>query len=179
MSSIETATFGGGCFWCTEAIFKRLAGVVSVKPGYSGGHIPNPTYEEVSSGLSGHAESIQVTFDPSVIPFVRLLEIFFKTHDPTTLNQQGADIGTQYRSAVFYHGDAQKKIAQKYKTELDKTGIFKNPIVTEITPYTSFYEADEQHKDFYEKNRMQPYCLFVVDPKLEKLRELFPSNLKK
>ncbi|MBI2611700.1 peptide-methionine (S)-S-oxide reductase MsrA [Candidatus Gottesmanbacteria bacterium] len=178
MNDKEIATFGGGCFWCTEAIFKRLKGVISVKPGYSGGDVESPTTDQVHSGSTGHAESIQIEFDPSIIPYVKLVEVFFKTHDPTTLNRQGADVGSQYRSIIFYHNDKQKENAEKYKRELEKAGIFKDPIVTEIVPFKSFYEADEYHKNFYEKNKMSPYCIFVINPKLEKLRELFGKDLK-
>jgi len=175
MEKTEKATFGGGCFWCTEAIFKRLKGVISVLPGYSGGSVKNPTAKEVYSGTTGHAESVQIVFDLKKISYAKLLEIFFKTHDPTTLNRQGADIGSHYRSVIFYHDDKQKEIAQKYKEELDKTHVFADTIVTEIVPFENFYEAGADDKNFYEKNKMSPYCIFVIDPKLEKLKESFPG----
>ena len=177
MKRDEIATFGGGCFWCTEALFKRLKGVFSVKPGYSGGDRENPIYEEVSSGSSGHAEAIQITFDPALVSYEKLLEIFFKTHDPTILNRQGADIGSQYRSVVFYHNKKQKETAEKYKNELNKSGVFKDAVVTEIVPFKAFYEAEDYHKDFYEKNKMSSYCILVINPKLDKLFEEFGANI--
>lgn len=175
----ETATFGNGCFWCTEAIFKNLKGVETVESGYSGGKIKNPTYREVCSGLTGHAEAIQITYDPSVISFDELLEVFWKTHDPTTLNRQGADVGTQYRSVIFYHSPAQKEAAEKYKAELNKENVFGKPVVTEITPFDAFYKAEDYHQDYYENNKNQPYCQMVIVPKLEKFRKVFKDKLKK
>lgn len=175
----ETATFGNGCFWCTEAIFKDLKGVEKVESGYSGGKIKNPTYKEVCSGLTGHAEVIQITYDPSVISFDELLEVFWKTHDPTTLNRQGADVGTQYRSAVFYHNPEQKAAAEKYKSELNKENVFGKPVVTEITPFDAFYKAENYHQDYYENNPNQGYCQMVIAPKLEKFRKVFKDKLKK
>ncbi len=173
---METATLAGGCFWCTEAIFKRLKGVDSVVPGYSGGVMENPTYEEVCSGKTGHAEAIQIRFDPNVLSFKDLLYVFFKLHDPTTPNQQGNDIGTQYRSAIFYHDEIQKEIALKVKDELTKN--YKDKIVTEITPFKKFYEAEGYHKNYYERNTDAPYCKFVIDPKIQKLYRDFKEKLK-
>ena len=179
MSSTETATFGTGCFWCTEAIYKELDGVISVMPGYSGGHTENPTYEEVCSGETGHAEATQVVYDPSKISYDELLEVFFKTHDPTSLNRQGNDVGTQYRSVIFYHNDEQKRLAEKYKTELDRSGAWDKPIVTEIAPLKEFYPAENYHHDYYEYNKdKNPYCSFVIRPKLEKFRKVFKEKLK-
>ncbi len=174
----ETVTLGAGCFWCVEAVFKRIDGVADVVSGYSGGQISNPAYREVSSGRTGHAEVIQVTWDPKVIPFAKLLEIFFMTHDPTTLNRQGADTGTQYRSAIFYHSDEQKLIAQEIKALLEKEKIWPDPIVTEITPFTGFYEAEDYHQDYYSNNSNQGYCRMVIAPKLEKFEKLFHDYLR-
>lgn len=174
----ETATFGGGCFWCTEAIFKNLKGVETVESGYSGGKVKNPTYREVCTGETGHAEVIQITFDPAVISYGELLEVFWKTHDPTTLNRQGADVGTQYRSVVFYHSTEQKETAEHYKAELNKENVFKKPIVTEITPFDQFYKAENYHQDYYENNSSQGYCQIVIVPKLEKFRKVFKEKLK-
>ena len=180
MSSTETATFGSGCFWCTEAIFKELDGVVSVMPGYSGGQTVNPTYKEVCSGETGHAECTQIVFDPSIISYDELLEVFFKVHDPTSLNRQGNDVGTQYRSAIFYHNDEQKRLAEKYKTELDRSGAYDKPIVTQILQMEKFYPAENYHHDYYEYNKdKNPYCALVVRPKLEKFRKVFGEKLKK
>ena len=179
MTQTETATFGTGCFWCTEAIFQELEGVTKVTSGYSGGHVPNPTYKEVCTGTTGHAECIQVEFDPSKISYDELLEAFWKSHDPTTLNRQGNDIGTQYRSAIFYHNEEQKETAEKYKAELDASGAFDKPIVTEISPFTIFYRAEAYHQDYYNENGSQPYCTFVIRPKLEKFRKVFKEKLKK
>jgi peptide-methionine (S)-S-oxide reductase len=178
MENTELATFANGCFWCTEAVFRRLNGVISAIPGYSGGTIPNPSYGQVSSGASGHAESIQVEFDPSIISYEKLLEVFWATHDPTTLNRQGADIGTQYRSAIFYHDEAQKTIAQESKQNLEASGKYTDPIVTEITSYKNFYPASAEHKDFYERNRSSSYCRLVIDPKIQKLYKNFKKDLK-
>ena len=179
MSSTETATFGTGCFWCTEAIFKELEGVVSVMPGYSGGQTINPTYKEVCSGETGHAECTQIVYDPAKISYDELLEVFFKVHDPTSLNRQGNDVGTQYRSVIFYHGDEQKRLAEKYKTELDRSGAYDKPIVTQIVPMEKFYRAENYHHDYYEYNKdKNPYCAVVVRPKLEKFRKVFSEKLK-
>jgi peptide-methionine (S)-S-oxide reductase len=176
--NLEVITLASGCFWCTEAVFKRVNGVVSVVSGYSGGSIDKPTYEQVCSGRTGHAEAVQVQFDPSVVSLEQILEIFFYTHDPTTLNRQGNDVGTQYRSAIFYDSQRQKDIATKLKNELDSKGIYSNPIVTEITPFRNFYQAEEYHKDYYDNNRSAPYCNYVIDPKVNKLLTKFSSKLK-
>ncbi len=176
----ETATFANGCFWCTEAIFTDLNGVISVTSGYSGGTTENPTYKQVCSGQTGHAECLQIVYDPSKISFDELLEVFWKTHDPTTLNRQGGDVGTQYRSAIFYHNDEQKQKAEKYKAELDKSGAFDKPIVTEITPFTKFYPAENYHQQYFENNENNnPYCSVVIRPKVEKFRKVFKDKLKK
>ncbi len=173
------ATFGGGCFWCTEAVFERLNGVIKVESGYSGGTVPNPTYEAVCTGNTGHAEVIQITYDQSIISYEELLHVFFKTHDPTTLNRQGADVGTQYRSVIFYHDEEQKKIAEIVKHELDSAKIWDNPIVTEISQFEKFYIAEEYHQNYYDNNSNQPYCSFVITPKLEKFEKVFKDKLKK
>ena len=175
----QLATFGSGCFWCTEAVFLNVDGVKKVESGYSGGKVKNPTYKEVCSGLTGHAEVIQLTFDPARISYDELLEIFWKTHDPTTLNQQGADTGTQYRSVIFYHNEEQKKLAEGYKEKLDKSGAFDNPIVTEITAATTFYKAEDYHQNYYNLNGDAPYCQFVIQPKVEKFKKVFKDKLKK
>lgn len=172
------AIFSGGCFWCTEAIFQRLRGVLSVVPGYSGGTTKNPTYEAVCTGETGHAESIEITFDPSIIPFRVLTEIFFRTHDPTSLNRQGADMGTQYRSAIFYHSEEQNNIALSVKKQLEDEHVFKSPIVTEITRFSNFYEAEDYHKRYYEKNSYQPYCNVVIDPKVHKFMKEYGNLVK-
>lgn len=176
---LETATFGNGCFWCTEAIFQQLKGVASVKSGYTGGHVKNPTYRQVCEGDTGHAEVIQITFDPKVITFLELLEVFWMTHDPTTLNQQGNDIGTQYRSAIFYHTPEQKKLAEEYKQKLDKSGAFNKPIVTEITQASTFYPAEDYHQNYFNLNGTQPYCRVVIKPKLDKFKKVFGDKMKK
>lgn len=175
---VEVATFGNGCFWCTEAVFEELKGVESAVSGYSGGRVPNPTYEQVCTGATGHAEVIQVTYDPAVITFPELLEVFWKTHDPTTLNQQGPDHGTQYRSAVFYHSDEQRELAEKYKQRLDESGAFDAPIVTEITKFQKFYPAEDYHQQYFQDNPRQPYCRAVVKPKVVKFRKAFHEKLK-
>ena len=175
---LQKATFGMGCFWCTEALFQRLNGVVSVKSGYEGGDIPNPTYEDVSRGDTNHAEVLEINFDPAKISFDELLEVFWKSHDPTTLNRQGADVGTQYRSVIFYHSDEQKEIATKYKEELNKAKAFNDPIVTEISKAETFYVAENYHQDYYLKNGEQPYCRLVILPKMEKFEKLFKAKLK-
>lgn len=178
MQLVETTTLAGGCFWCTEAIFKRLRGVTSVISGYSGGITENPTYEDVCTGSTGHAEAVQIEFDPKVLPFEELLQVFFKLHNPTTLNQQGNDIGTQYRSAIFYHNDKQKEIALKVKDEFEKSGYYKDKIVTEIVPFDKFYEAEGYHKNYYGRNTDAPYCKFVIDPKIQKLYKDFKNKVK-
>jgi peptide-methionine (S)-S-oxide reductase len=177
-SKLQTATFGSGCFWCSEAIFERVKGIVSVESGYSGGTVPNPTYEAVCSGKTGHAEVVQLKFDPNIVSYDELLEIFWKTHDPTTLNRQGADIGTQYRSVIFYHNEEQKEKAESSKTELNKAEIWKDPIVTEIVPFTNFYEAEKYHQDYYDLNPNKGYCSFVITPKIEKFEKVFKDKLK-
>jgi len=176
--NMEIATFGSGCFWCTEAIFDQLKGVESAVSGYSGGTIKNPSYKEVCTGRTGHAEVVQVKFDPEVISFKELLEVFWQTHDPTTLNRQGADVGTQYRSAIFYHNQEQKELAENYKKKLDESGAFANPIVTEITEFNTFYKAEESHQEYYANNKSQPYCSFVITPKLEKFKKVFKDKVR-
>ncbi|MDO8550647.1 MAG: peptide-methionine (S)-S-oxide reductase MsrA [Ignavibacteria bacterium] len=176
--NLEKATFGGGCFWCTEAIYERVEGVHTVMSGYAGGHVKNPTYKQVCDGTTGHAEVIQIGYDPKVVSYDELLEIFFKTHDPTTLNRQGTDVGTQYRSVIFYHNDEQKKKAEYYKAELDKSAAWDNSIVTEISPLNNYYPAEDYHQDYYENNSNQGYCAFVIGPKVEKFEKVFKSKLK-
>lgn len=178
-SNLEKATFGSGCFWCTEAVFLAVKGVEKVESGYSGGKVKNPTYREVCTGMTGHAEVTQITYDPKVISFEDLLEVFWNTHDPTTLNKQGADEGTQYRSVVFYHNEEQKKIAEAYKKQLEASKIYKNPIVTEISPLTTFYKAEDYHQNYYELNPNQGYCQYVIRPKVDKFKKQFASKLKK
>ena len=178
MAQYETATIATGCFWCTEAIFKRLKGVISVMPGYAASQVPNPTYQQVCSGKTGAAEAIQLTYDPSVISFETLLEIFWHLHDPTTLNRQGNDVGTQYRSGIYYHNDEQKRIALASKEALEKSGAYKNPVVTEIVPFTNFYPAEDYHQDYYDNNRDQGYCMFVIDPKVQKLLREYRDVVK-
>lgn len=178
MENLEIATFGAGCFWCIEAVFQELKGVHAVKSGYMGGEVKNPTYEQVCSGTTGHAEVAQIHYDPSVITFKELLEVFWKTHDPTTLNRQGNDVGTQYRSAIFYHNSEQKELAEKYKSELNNQEVFPKPIVTEITLASQFYEAENYHQNYYANNPSQGYCAYVIAPKLEKFRKVFQEKLK-
>lgn len=178
MQQTELATFGGGCFWCTEAIFSNIKGVEKVIPGYSGGIDDHPTYLEVSSGSTGHAEAIQITFKPREIKYEDLLYIFWKIHDPTTLNRQGSDVGTQYRSVIFFHTEEQKNIALKSKENLEKSAFYKNNIVTEILPFTNFFPAEPYHKEYYFKNRNQPYCRLVIDPKIQKLRKELKKFIK-
>lgn len=175
----ETATLGAGCFWCVEAIYQRLEGVEKVESGYSGGHVKNPSYEDVCTGRTGHAEVVHITFDPKKISYKELLEVFFRTHDPTTLNRQGNDVGTQYRSVIFYHNDEQKKIAEQVKKEIEQAKIWDDPIVTEISPFTTFYKAENYHQNYYNQNSYQPYCMLVINPKLNKFRKEFSSKLKK
>lgn len=175
---METTTLGGGCFWCTEAIFKSLKGVEKVTSGYSGGGEEYPTYDDICSGETGHAEVVQITFNPSVITFKEILEVFWSTHDPTTLNRQGADVGTQYRSVIFYHSEEQKEIAEEIKDKLNNENIFNQPVVTEITAFDKFYKAEEYHQDYFENNKTKGYCQFVIVPKLKKFKELFKNKLK-
>lgn len=174
----ERATLGAGCFWCTEAVFQRLKGVHSVASGYSGGDVEDQTYEQICSGTTGHAEVIQVTYDPAVISFADLLEVFWQTHDPTTLNQQGADHGPQYRSAIFYHSDAQRTLAEQLKAKLDASGAFAAPLVTEIAPFRTFYPAEAYHQNFLAANPRHPYCAVVIRPKLEKFEKVFKDRLR-
>ncbi len=174
----ELATFGAGCFWCTEAIFSRLDGVISVVPGYSGGTVPNPTYEQVCTGTTGHAEVCQITFDPRRISYDELLEVFWKTHDPTTPNRQGNDVGTQYRSVIFYHTEQQRERAEYYKRALSDSGIFPAPIVTEIVPFTAFYPAEDYHHRYFERNPEKAYCALVIRPKVEKFESIFRAKLR-
>jgi len=178
MKETAIATFGNGCFWCTEAIFQQVKGVGKVTSGYCGGDVENPTYKQVCSGTTGAAECLQIEYDPEQIKFEDLLEIFWQTHDPTTLNRQGADVGTQYRSVIFYHNEEQREIAEKYKAQLDETKIFANPIVTTLEPYTKFYPAENYHQDYYNNNSGQGYCQFVIRPKLEKFNKLFKNWIK-
>ncbi len=177
-SKVDTATFGAGCFWCVEAVFQRLKGVEKVISGYTGGTKENPTYKEVCTGRTGHAEACQVIYNPSVITYPELLEVFWSTHDPTTLNRQGADEGTQYRSVIFYHNDEQKKLAEGYKEELTKQKIYSNPIVTEITPFKKFYKAEDYHQNYFNENPEQAYCNLVIQPKVEKFKKVFKTRLK-
>ncbi len=178
-AATDTATFANGCFWCTEAIFEQLNGVFSATSGYSGGQTVNPTYEEVSSGETGHAECLQIIFDPFVISYTELLEVFWQTHDPTTLNRQGADIGTQYRSAIFFHNKEQQELAEKFKEALNKSGAYNRPVVTEITAFRTFFPAEAYHQQYYENNKNKnSYCRIVIQPKLEKFRAVFRNKLK-
>ncbi|MET2985288.1 peptide-methionine (S)-S-oxide reductase MsrA [Aureibaculum conchae] len=179
MEGKELATFGNGCFWCTEAIFEQLEGVYKVESGYAGGEVKNPTYKEVSTGNTGHAEVIRLRFDPKVITYTELLEVFFSTHDPTTLNRQGADVGTQYRSAIFYHNEEQKKAAENMIAALEKENVFENPIVTEITAINNYSVAENYHQDYYNNNKNQGYCRAVINPKLEKFKKQYKDKLKK
>lgn len=175
---MEKATFGAGCFWCVEAIFQNLEGVEKVESGYAGGQVENPDYREVTSGTTGHAEVVQLTYNPEKVSYEELLEVFWKTHDPTTLNRQGADVGSQYRSAIFYHSEEQKKIAEKYKVKLSESGAWDQPLVTEIAPLTTFYPAEAYHQNYYRSNTQAPYCSFVIQPKLEKFKKAFGKHLK-
>lgn len=174
----ETATLGGGCFWCVEAVFDQLKGVTDVVSGYSGGHVHNPTYRQVCDGTTGHAEVIQVKFDPAVVSFNEILHVFFTIHDPTTLNRQGNDVGTQYRSAIFYHSPEQKAIAEQVISELNAEGIWSRPIVTEVTVFEKFYPAEDYHQEYFVNNSMQPYCQVVVAPKVAKFRQKYLAQLK-
>ena len=175
---MELATFGSGCFWCTEAVFQRMKGVDKVVSGYAGGHVDNPTYHQVCTGDTGHAEVVQVHYDPSQVSYEQLLEVFWKTHDPTTPNRQGNDHGPQYRSVIFYHTEDQKRLAEGYKKKLEEEKIWEDPIVTEITPFTNFYSAEDYHQNYYNENGSQPYCSFVIRPKIEKLEKIFSERLK-
>jgi len=174
---MEKATFAGGCFWCTEAVFQRLRGVKAVRPGYTGGSLKNPTYRAVCGGDTGHAEAVEVEFDPQEISYEDLLEVFFHLHDPTTLNRQGGDSGTQYRSAIFYHNEAQKEAAEKARDKLDQSREYPDPVVTEISQAGEFYPAEDYHEDFYNRNREYPYCRVVIDPKIQKLYKSFSAQL--
>jgi peptide-methionine (S)-S-oxide reductase len=176
---LSIATFGGGCFWCTEAVFQRVKGVEKVVSGYMGGKVKNPTYKEVTTGLTGHAEVIQITYNPSIISYDEILEIFWGTHDPTTLNRQGADVGTQYRSVIFYHNESQKQLAESYKKKLDSSGAFERTIVTEISPASAFYKAEDYHQNYFNLNSNVPYCTYVIQPKLDKFNKVFANKLKK
>lgn len=175
---MKKATFGSGCFWCTEAVFQDLAGVASVVSGYAGGHIKNPAYREVCEGRTGHAEVVQITYDLDVVSFDTLLEVFWKTHDPTTLNRQGNDVGTQYRSVVYYHDEEQKNLAQQYKEKLNASKAFASPVVTEISPIDVFYPAETYHQNYFKNNPGQGYCSFVIRPKVDKFKQVFGEKLK-
>ena len=177
-STTDTATFGAGCFWCVEAIFQNLNGVQSIQSGYAGGNIKNPTYKEVCNGNTGHAEVCQIIFDPSKITFSELLEVFWKTHDPTTLNRQGNDMGTQYRSVIFYHTTEQKLLAEQYKKQINDEKAFQNPVITEIVPFTNYYAAEEYHQNYYNLNSEEGYCKFLIQPKLEKFEKIFKNKIK-
>ena len=175
---LQKATLGGGCFWCTEAIYLELKGVVDVKPGYSGGYVKNPTYKQVCDGTTGHAEVVQITFDPEVVSYSEILEVFFMTHDPTTLNRQGNDVGPQYRSAIFYHNEEQKEVAERVIDLFEKEEVYSKPIVTEVSEFDQFYIAEDYHINYYARNKTQGYCQFVVAPKLEKFKKIFKDQLK-
>lgn len=175
---MEKATFGAGCFWCVEAVFQKLKGVEQVESGYSGGHVENPSYKQVTSGNTGHAEVVQISFDPAIISYPELLEVFWKTHDPTTPNRQGADVGSQYRSSIFYHDEEQRETAEKYKAKLEESGAFNAPIVTEIVPFSEFYKAEDYHQNYFKLHGREPYCTFVIQPKLEKFNRVFADKIK-
>jgi len=177
-NNIEIATLANGCFWCTEAIYKRIKGIESVLPGYSGGSVENPSYDQVCGGNTGHAESIQIKFDPNIISFEKILDIFWHTHDPTTLNRQGNDVGTQYRSAIFYHNEKQKEIAERSRNNVEKEKYYKDPIVTEITPFKNFYVAEQYHKDYFDDNQGEPYCNYIINPKIQKLLKQYDKDVK-
>lgn len=174
----EVATLGGGCFWCLEAVYDELQGVVAVESGYAGGTVPNPTYRQVCSGTTGHAEVVQVTFDPEQISYREILEVFIQIHDPTTLNRQGADVGTQYRSVIFYHDEGQKATAEEMISQLEASGKWRDPIVTEVAPFEAFYRAEDYHQEYYQHNQNQPYCRVVIAPKLKKFRKVYLTQLK-
>jgi len=175
---LEQTTLGGGCFWCVEAVYQDLIGVHKVVSGYTGGEIDNPTYQQICTGRTGHAEVVQIDFDPTVISFEEILYIFWRTHDPTTLNRQANDVGTQYRSAIFYHDEKQKEIAEQFKAETDASDLWPDPIVTEIVPLTVFYDGEDYHQNFYKDNPYQPYCIAVIDPKMQKFRKSFQDKLR-
>jgi len=177
-SRLATATFAGGCFWCTEAVYAELKGVKSVTSGYIGGAVPNPTYKDVCTGQTGHAEAIEISYDPAVVSFQQLLEVFFATHDPTTLNRQGADVGTQYRSGIYYHDEEQKRIAEEVIAKLNQARVFPGPIVTEVTKASIFYPAEDYHQDYFAKNPYQPYCQAAAAPKVAKVRKVFKDLVK-
>ncbi|MDX2189664.1 MAG: peptide-methionine (S)-S-oxide reductase MsrA [Bacteroidota bacterium] len=179
MNTLDTATLGAGCFWCVEAVFQQMEGVEKIASGYMGGSKANPTYKEVCTGNTGHAEVVQVYYDPKKTTFKDILEVFFQTHDPTTLNRQGNDVGTQYRSAIFYHNEEQKKIATEIKTQLNASGAYDKPIVTEIVPESKFYIAEDYHQNYYNDNSAQPYCYYVVKPKVDKFKKVFKDKIKK
>jgi peptide-methionine (S)-S-oxide reductase len=179
MATYEIATLGGGCFWCIDTIFRELKGVEKVESGYAGGRMPNPTYRDVCSGMTGHAEVVQVTFDPSVLSFRDLLGVFFTVHDPTTPDRQGADVGTQYRSIVLYHSDAQRDTAKQVIDELNTKKVWDDPIVTQVVPFTTFYSAETYHQDYYSQNQNQPYCQIVIAPKVAKFRKTYLDRLRK
>ncbi len=178
-ANLDTATFGTGCFWCTEAVFQQLEGVEKVTSGYSGGTVANPSYRQVCTGTTGHAECLNIVYDTTKISFDELLEVFWQVHDPTTLNRQGADVGTQYRSVIFYHNDEQKSKSEKYKAELDKSGAWDNPIVTTLEKFDTFYPAEDYHQNYYINNPEQGYCQIVIRPKVEKFEKVFKNKLKK
>ncbi|MDP8939863.1 MAG: peptide-methionine (S)-S-oxide reductase MsrA [Actinomycetota bacterium] len=175
---MEKATLGGGCFWCLEAVYEELKGVEKVESGYSGGHVPNPTYRQVCSEATGHAEVVQVTFDPEVVSYREILEVFFTIHDPTTLNRQGADVGESYRSVIFYHDEEQKRVAEEVISDLEAEGRWADPIVTEVTPFSEFYVAEDYHQEYYRNNQYQPYCQVVIAPKVAKFRKQYLEKLK-
>lgn len=176
--SLEMTTLGGGCFWCVEAVYQELQGVQSAVSGYAGGAVENPTYYQVCNGTTGHAEVVQITFDPNIITFEDILYVFWRTHDPTTLNRQGYDVGTQYRSVILYHSEQQRVIAENSKRDTDASRLWPNPIVTEISPFTTFYKAEDYHQNFYRDNPYQPYCRAIIDPKIQKLRKELRAKLK-
>lgn len=178
VEQMETVTLGAGCFWCVEAIFEQLKGVSKVESGYSGGHVKNPTYKDVCTGTTGHAEVCQVTFNPAEISFKEILEVYWQTHNPTTLNRQGADVGTQYRSVIFYHNEEQKRIAEEMKKRLETAKVWDDPIVTQIVAFDSFYKAEDYHQEYYFNNSSQPYCTMVITPKLEKFKKVFSDKIK-
>ena len=175
---MEIATLGGGCFWCTEAVFLEIEGVTKVVPGYSGGHVKNPSYQQVITGTTGHVEVIQITFDPEVIPFREILEIFFTMHDPTSMDRQGADVGTQYRSVIFYHGEEQRRVAEGFIEEMNETNVFNLAIVTRLEPFAEFYDAEDYHLNYYNRNKQQGYSRFVIEPKLKKVEARFKERIK-
>jgi peptide-methionine (S)-S-oxide reductase len=176
---LQIATLAGGCFWCLEAVYDQLLGVQAVVSGYSGGKVPNPSYQAVCAGITGHAEAVQLTYDPGRISFREILQVFFTIHDPTTLNRQGADVGTQYRSAIFYHDEPQKREAEQVMREMEAAGVWDKPLVTELAPFSGFYPAEAYHQEYYERNRSQPYCQVVIAPKVAKFRKLYFEKLKK